>query len=309
MQVLDDKSKGYRVNSDDTLTLFSDNLRIDIVFNISSNKEYGTDFDVYAKFSFRSFYRNEKKISLEEKLSVLSSYENFLKYLKNSDFSNLLDNNSIKRPESYSDSHTAIWKKNPITYFKNIISQFRNIFDEVQCISTLLRDIRAMHITTYMDGSPFIKTTIELDGDVFNVISPTLKKENYAKTFALHVCNMKYASYVTQKKIQQFFNNINPITKFVGRFASMAYLLPWIVIEILNISTTANDFGLISVADTHRSNFLYILSDIFANNSGDSFARIYDTIFRICTQIFGIPFLIFKLAPRLIIKTIKHKIF
>ena len=166
-----------------------------------------------------------------------------------------------------------------------------------------------MHITTYVDDSALVKSTIDLDGDIFNVISPTLKKENYVKTFALHVCNMKYAGYVTQNKIHQFFRNIDPLTKFVGRFVSLLYLLPWVVIEITNISTTANDFGLISLEEPSRSNLLYFLSETFANNSDDNLLRILDTIFRISTQIFGIPILISKLVPRIIISAIKYKMF
>ena len=62
--------------SDDKLTLQLDHLQLDLEFKISKNNEYGTNFDLYAKFSPSGFYK--KRLTLEDKLSVLSIYEEFL---------------------------------------------------------------------------------------------------------------------------------------------------------------------------------------------------------------------------------------
>ena len=299
MQSLDDSKLNFKNTSDDKITLFSDRVRLDLEFKLSSNKEYGTDFDVYANFSSRGFYKNTQ-LSLEDKLSVLSTYENFLD-------SKLHDKIEKKSTDTYKlteefDEETEF--DDSVIYKKSMYSKFKDFFDEVKCIPSLLRDIRALHIITYVDNEALIKSIIQLDADIYNIISKKLGHKEYEKTFALHIYNMRYGRYLIQQRINKFFDSIEPAAKFVGAIISAAYVVPWMIFEIMNMPMAS--FGTI-VFDGNTFDFMYILSNIYGN--GGEAAKNYDTIIRIATQVFVIPTIIFKIVPKIGIRIIRKRIF
>lgn len=302
MQVFKNNKLISKNLSSNKITLLSNNVRLQLEFKISSNKEYGTNFDVYANFSPRGFYKNNK-LSLEAKLSVLSIYDEFL---------DSLTNNTIpKNRDSINDEILAelssakrYWIKNTIGCAKNIFLKFRDFFNEMKCIPVLLKDIRALHIITYVDNEALVRSTIELDADIYNIISSNLEPKQYEKTFALHVCNMRYGQHLIQQRIRKFFDGIEPAAKFVGVLGSFVYLVLWIVFEMVNLRS--DDFGTIAL-NGQNFDLLYILSSVFGDG-GDA-VKIYDTIVRITTQVFVMPFLILRFIPKISVRIIKKILF
>jgi len=288
LQVFEDSKLNFKNLSDDKITLFSDKIQLDLEFKISRNKEYGMDFDVYAHFSPRGFYKNTE-LSLDDKLSVLSIYKKFLDTAMNDKIQKIPEYMNEKR-----DGHNE----------KNMFSKFRDFCNEVKCIPSLLRDIRALHIITYVDNEALIKSTIQLDADIYNIISNKLGRKQYEKIFALHIYNMRYGRYLIQQRINKFFESIEPAAKFVGVIMSSAYVVPWVIFEVMNIQMA--DFGTIAF-EGQPFDFMFLLSNIFGD--GSEIAKNYDTIIRIVTQIFGMPLLILRLCPKIAMRIIIKKIF
>ena len=238
MQASFDTSLSSENFSDDKITLHSDRIQLDLEFKISKNNEYGTNFDIHAKFSPSGFYK--KKLTLEDKLSVLSTYGEFLDSLNEQIKKN---NEKILNPELLTDADKKIisWKSEPIEFVKDLISKTQDFIKEVSCIPALLRDIRAVHVTTFVDGEPLVKSTIELDADMFNIISEKLQKSQYQKTFLLHKYNMSFGMFLIQKRIRKFFNAIEPISKLTGVIVSGCYFGFWMFLEISKISFLSNN--------------------------------------------------------------------
>ena len=288
MQILEDNKLNFKNPSDGKITLFSDKIQLDLEFKISPNKEYGTDFDVYANFSPRGFYKNTE-LSLDDKLSVLSIYEKFL--------DSTMNDKIQKFPDDMNEKLEGNSKK-------NMFSKFRDFWNEVKRIPSLLRDIRALHIITYVDNEALIKSTIHLDADIYNIISNKLEHKQYRKIFELHVYNMRYGRHLIQQRIKKFFESIEPAAKFVGVIMSIGYSVPWIVFEIINMQMTNSGMNAL---EGQPFDFMFILSNIFVD--GSEIAKNYDTIIRIATQIFGIPLLILRLGPKIAMRIIRKEIF
>lgn len=282
---------------DDKITIQSNVLKLELEFKITPNKEYGTNFDVYANFSPRGFYKN-KPLSLKHKLSILSQYQQFLDSMTNNSPSSNSQNNS-----SNIDKSDNIGFKNPVSYFKNLFSNLR-AFYEVKHIFQLLKDIRALHVVTYIDDDALVRSTVELNADIYNILSNRLQQKYYQKTFALHICNMRYSLYLIQKKIKAFFDSIEHILKSIGIIVSFLYILSWAVFELINLQT--GNLGQVNL-DGQSFDWMYILSSIIG--TGNETTRIYDTIIRILTQFIGIPFIISKIIPKIAIQIMKKAIF
>ena len=286
--------------SDDKLTLHSGHVQLDLEFKISKNNEYGTNFDIHTKFSPYGFYK--KRLTLEDKLSVLSTYGEFLDSLNEQIKKN---NEKILNPELLTeiDKKQISWKREPLEFVKDLVSKTRDFLKEASCIPELLRDIRAVHVTTFVDGEPLVKSTIELDADMCNVISDKLQKNQYQKTFLLHKYNMGFGMFLIQKRIKKFFNAIEPISKLTGVIVSGSYFGFWMFLEASKIINP--DFGTVSLG-ANPVDLMNLLSGIADN---DGLTKTIDTVIRMVTQAIGLPALFLKLIPRLSLRILKRALF
>ena len=299
MQVIKENTSTVENFLDDKITIQSDILKLELEFKITPNKEYGINFDVYANFYPRGFYKN-KPLSLKDKLSILSQYRQFL---DSSMANNSTSSNSQNNPSNI-DKLDNVGFKNPVSYFKNLFSKLRAFYEEVKYIPQLLKDIRALHVVTYVDDELLVRSTVELNADIYNILSDKLPREYYQKTFVLHICNMKYGQYLIQKRIRKFFESIEPVSKSIGTIISFLYILPWVVFELINLQT--GNLGQVSL-DGQSFDLLYILSSTFG--AGNEIARLYDTIIRVLTQFIGIPFIISKIIPKIAMQIMRKTIF
>ena len=201
------------------------------------------------------------------------------------------------------DKKRIYWKREPIGFVKDLVSKTRDFLKEVRCIPELLHDIRAVHVTTCVDGEPLVKSTIELDADMFNVISEKLQKNQYQKTFLLHKYNMSFGMFLIQKRIKKFFNSIEPLSKLTGIMVSGTYFGFWMLLETLKIVNF--EFGTIFVG-TQSIDLMNLLSGMDEN---DGFTKTVDIIIRVSTQAIGLPVLLLKLISRLSIRIIKRILF
>ena len=115
---------------------------------------------------------------------------------------------------------------------------------------------------------------------------------------------MRYGRHLIQRRINKFFESIEPAAKFVGAIVSAVYVVPLMIFEIMNMQMAR--FGMI-VFDGYTFDFMYILSNIFGN--GGEAAKNYDTLVRIATQVFVMPAIIFKIVPKIGIRIIRKRIF
>lgn len=297
MQVVEDAKSTIENFLDDKITVRSDTIKLELEFKISPNKEFGTNFDVYANFSPRGFYKN-KTLSMQDKLSILSLYRQFLDDFMhdNADVTNI-QNLSLNSEESKNNQ-----SQNPIQYFKNLFSKFKELYDETKHVPQLLKDVRALHVVTYIDGEALVSSTVQLDADIYNVLSDKLQHEYYQKTFALHICNMKYGRYLIQQRIRKFFEEIEPVSKSFGRVLSFLYLFPWAVFELINLST--GNFAQISF-DSQNFDLLRISLSTFGY--GVEKVLFPDMIIHIFAQFVGIPFLLSKLLPKIFVQIIRKR--